>query len=251
MKSFELFTETEKQDEIEWLKATLKDYRDEFTWKSDFDALHPNDYYVNNGWFSAMDCEVYYSVIRNYKPKLIIEIGSGNTTKLAAMAKKKNDNGLRIISIDPHPASKVEIEQYADKFYHSAFEDTDVPEIDQMKAYDIFFMDSSHNIMNADVQKEYEIIWNKLPSKCLIHWHDIHLPTEYQHGYRNKETGYSDQYALLGILESHQFEILCANYWLLRTSYNEIKEYIPTVKYRKEVMKEINTICGSFWAIKK
>jgi uncharacterized UPF0146 family protein len=250
MKNFELFTNAERKKEIQWLRDTLENFENEFTWKSDFDLNHMQDYYVNNGWFSAMDCEVYYSIIRRYQPKLIVEIGSGNTTKLAAMAKRKNNNGLRIISIDPHPASKVEIEQYADKFYNAAFEDIDVPEIDELRANDIFFMDSSHNIMNADVQKEYEIIWNKLPSGCIIHWHDIHLPTEYQHGYRNKETGYSDQYALLALLESHKFKILCANYWLLRTSYEEIKFYLPTVRYRKEVLKEINTLCGSFWAVK-
>ena len=47
------------------------------------------EFFINNDNFGAGDAELYYLMIRNTKPKKIIEIGSGFSTLLAAEAIRK------------------------------------------------------------------------------------------------------------------------------------------------------------------
>ncbi len=66
-------------------------------------------FYVNNGTFESVDCEVYYCMIRDFKPRRIIEVGGGNSTLLSAKAALANKNeygaetSLRVIEPFPGP----------------------------------------------------------------------------------------------------------------------------------------------------
>ncbi|MGI8893687.1 MAG: hypothetical protein ACR2GN_09545, partial [Bacteroidia bacterium] len=45
-----------------------------------------NCYYLDNEFFSTVDAEVLYSLIRSYQPQNIFEIGSGFSTRVMRMA---------------------------------------------------------------------------------------------------------------------------------------------------------------------
>jgi len=68
----------------------------------------PYQYYVNNGGFESVDGEVLYCMIWHFKPKRIIEIGSGNSTYLSAQAilKNKEENGGGLRTNRDRPLSK-------------------------------------------------------------------------------------------------------------------------------------------------
>lgn len=68
----------------------------------------PYQYYINNDSFESVDGEMLYCMIRHFKPKRIVEIGSGNSTFLSAQAVLKNkeeDPGCQceLVAIDPYP----------------------------------------------------------------------------------------------------------------------------------------------------
>ena len=77
--------------------------------KSDFAVDRtevPYEYYLNNAEFGLDDAEVLYCMIRHFKPKTVIEIGSGNSTMMTARACLKNEqekSPVRFISIEPYP----------------------------------------------------------------------------------------------------------------------------------------------------
>jgi predicted O-methyltransferase YrrM len=52
--------------------------------------LKSYEYYSDNGSFESGDGEILYCIIRDFKPKRILEIGSGNSTYLSAQAILKN-----------------------------------------------------------------------------------------------------------------------------------------------------------------
>jgi hypothetical protein len=54
----------------------------------------------DSGQYGWLDAALYYCMIQNFKPKNVIEIGAGDSTKLAALAGYKN-GGVDIKSIDP------------------------------------------------------------------------------------------------------------------------------------------------------
>jgi len=43
-------------------------------------------YYDENGYFYGLDAIIYYSMIREFKPNLIMEVGSGFSTMIASLA---------------------------------------------------------------------------------------------------------------------------------------------------------------------
>ena len=54
------------------------------------DSINPNiNFNIDNNFFERGDAEIYYQVIRFFKPKKIVEIGSGQSTLIALEAIKK------------------------------------------------------------------------------------------------------------------------------------------------------------------
>lgn len=66
----------------------------------------------NNGFLPGLDIIAIYTMISFYKPKRYVEVGSGNSTKVAFKVKQEQHNSLEITSIDPMP--RAEIDQLAD-----------------------------------------------------------------------------------------------------------------------------------------
>ncbi|NIA19760.1 MAG: hypothetical protein GWP07_04925, partial [Xanthomonadaceae bacterium] len=58
---------------------------------------------------SALDCSIYYALIRYYKPKKIVEVGCGETTRIAAKACLKNgrQHPCKLVGIEPYPSPEI------------------------------------------------------------------------------------------------------------------------------------------------
>ena len=54
------------------------------------DVENKNNFYFNNHMFANTDAEVYYCMIRYFKPRVIIEVGGGRSTQICYEASKKN-----------------------------------------------------------------------------------------------------------------------------------------------------------------
>ncbi len=62
--------------------------------KNEFDSKKPN---WNNGFLPGLDIIGIYTMISEYKPNKYIEIGSGNSTKVAYKAKIEQNLGAEIM----------------------------------------------------------------------------------------------------------------------------------------------------------
>lgn len=148
-----------------------------------------------NGMISGLDGASFYAFVRDRKPALYLEIGSGNSTKFVARARA--DGGLeattKLVSIDPHP--RAEIDQLCDEIQRAPLEGADLAVFAQLRAGDIVFFDGSHRtFMNSDVAVFFLDILPAIPAGVLVGIHDIYLPDDYPADIA--ERYYSEQYPL-------------------------------------------------------
>ena len=185
-------------------------------------------YSYDNGYFTSPDTEVLYTIVRKYKPKTVIEIGCGNSTKIIRQAIWDEDLQTKLISIDPKP--RLDIKEYPDKIYFQPVESlSDEAIFDELKSGDILFIDSSHLIKTGnDVVFLYTNILPRLCSGVIIHIHDIFLPYEYPQDWVIKEKyNFNEQYLVHCILTmGNAFEVLWAGYFLQQTK-EDFASYFP------------------------
>lgn len=188
-------------------------------------AARPSFFY-HNGAFEGADAGYLYSMIRRFKPKRFIEIGSGNSTLLARLAMARNtaeqaDYACRHICIEPY--GKPWLEEIGAEIVRSRVELCDPALFDQLEDGDILFVDSSHVIRpQGDVVFEILEVFGRLKPGVLIHIHDIFTPRDYiEEWVLSEQRLWDEQYMLEAFLAfNERFKIIGAvNY--LSHNYRE------------------------------
>src|SRR3989338_3238733 len=136
---------------------------------------------VNPG-LAQVDAFILYAMIRNKKPKSLIEIGSGESTKISLVALRRNEQegvACQFKAIEPFPKAFLkEIRNNNFKLIESKVQDVDIEFLSQA---DMLFIDSSHVAkIGSDVNYEIIDIVTRLKVGAVVHWHDIMIPADYQ-----------------------------------------------------------------------
>lgn len=169
-------------------------------------------FHFNNGYFERIDAEVAYSLVREYRPARIIEVGSGNTTLLLTAALRRNsEEGLpgKLTSIDPHPAPYVRA--IPTEFLEQPVQQVSLDLFRTLEANDILFIDSSHVAgIDSDVTFEILTALPEIAPGVLIHFHDIFTPLDYPENFvKTNLCFWSEQYMLEAFLSFNSaFEVL-------------------------------------------
>lgn len=192
--------------------------------------VDPKTPYLPNRYFGYTDAQVLTGIIRRYKPRTYLEVGSGNSTRFARRAVDRESINCRIVSIDPNPRS--DVGRVADDVITKSILGVDLERFDALHENDILFIDGSHQCFHGT--DTVHIILNILPrlkAGVFVHFHDIFLPDEYPE--RVDANFWSEQYLLAAFLMYNQSFIirapvafLCsrgillegASFWLQRTS---------------------------------
>ncbi len=198
----------------------------------------------NNGYLPGLDIVALYSFIRMLKPVKYIEIGSGNSTKVARKAIKDENLKTEIISIDPFP--RAAIDALADKIIRKPVEDlTDYSFIDELNENDILFIDNSHRCLpNSDVTVCFLELLPRLKKGVIVHIHDIYLPYDYPQFMCDRF--YSEQYVLAAFLlaNKEKFKPIMPNYFASEDS--ELKKILAPI-WNHPSLANVETHGGSFW----
>lgn len=144
-------------------------------------------------WILGLDGVSLYGFVRSRRPRQYVEIGSGNSTKFVARARRDGNLDTHITSIDPHP--RAEIDRLCDRVIRAPLESADLAVFESLEPGSVVFFDGSHRaFMNSDVAVFFVEILPSLPPGVLVGVHDILLPWDYppQWGARY----YSEQYLL-------------------------------------------------------
>lgn len=170
-------------------------------------------YYFNNGFYSYTDGIVLALMMLHFKPKRIIEIGSGFSSALMLDINEKYLNGLTELTfIEPYPSRLKDLLKAEESvnIIEKNIQLTDVKKFESLSKNDILFIDSSHVCKTgSDVLHIYFNILPKLQSGVLIHVHDIFYPFEYPKMWIEQGITWNETYLLRALLTNNQsFEIL-------------------------------------------
>lgn len=134
--------------------------------------------------FGYIEAQALHAVIRHYKPKKIVEVGSGVSTycMLAALERNEQETGRKtqITCIEPYPSERLQqlesitlIRQQVQTMPYDVFT--------ELGAGDLLFIDSSHTVKTgSDVNYLFLEVLPRLSPGVIVHIHDINFPYDYQ-----------------------------------------------------------------------
>ena len=197
----------------------------------------------NNNFLPGLDIISIYTMLATYKPNKYIEIGSGNSTKVAFKAKNEQGLSTKIISIDPQP--RAEIDSLADTVVRKPFESIDFDIVDELEENDILFVDNSHRILpNSDAMVFFMEILPRLKKGVIVHIHDIYLPYDYPQFMCDRF--YSEQYGLAMYILANpsKYITIMPNYFIHEDK--ELSQRIAPIWQHKN-LKNVEKHGGSYW----
>lgn len=211
------------------------------------------EYCFNDGPFKSGDGEILYNMIRHFKPKRFIEIGSGHSTLMVINAIKQNTISDSSYSCDHmciEPFENKWLEQLDVKIIRKMVENTDLSVFKSLQAGDILFIDSTHMVRpQGDVLFEYLEILPQLNSGVIVHIHDIFTPKDYLDEWLDEPRFWNEQYLLEAFLSLNKdFRIIGALNYLRHNHLAEFSEKCPVLKMQIEQGE--NREPGSFWMVR-
>ncbi|MBV6633451.1 MAG: class I SAM-dependent methyltransferase [Alphaproteobacteria bacterium] len=163
----------------------------------------------NQSWFPGLDAAAYYAMIRYRKPKRIIEVGSGHSTRFALQAISDGDLETKIDAIDPAPRATLANAPDLPITWHGTTVEKFGP-APALEPGDILFIDSSHILMpGSDVDVLFHDWLPSLPPGVVIHIHDIFLPETYPAEWQWR--GYNEQPLVAALIGTNAYRILFAS----------------------------------------
>jgi len=209
-------------------------------------------YSYDNGSFGSGDAEFLYSMIRVFKPKRFLEVGSGNSTLLARSAinmNKAEDPAYTCAHTCIEPYEAPWLERLGVEVIRRPVEQIDKQVFAQLEENDILFIDSSHIIRpQGDVLFLHLEVIPSLRPGVLIHVHDIFTPRDYlEEWILDQVKLWNEQYLLEALLSDNpRIEIVGALNFLKHHYPAEISRVCPILKEEIQAREP-----GSIWLLRK
>jgi hypothetical protein len=212
------------------LRNYFPKFRDEYEQFPTSSTGESGRFHLNNDLFDGTDALVAYCMIRQFQPRLIIEVGSGFSSLISGEAAVKNKSSA-LICIEPFPR---EFLRQGFPGLHSLIEkkveDIDLEFFSQLDSGDVLFIDSSHTVkIGGDVNYLFLEVLPRLKSGVIVHVHDIFLPFDYRRDWVMDEFRFwTEQYLLQAFLSfNSEFEVLMGNSYLGHYHMEDLKATFP------------------------
>jgi len=195
-------------------------------------AMSVNQKYFNNfaqgepkpewasKWISPLDGATIYTGVTEFKPRQIIEVGSGNSTHFMVRAIVDHKMDTKVTCIDPSP--RIDITGLPIDLKQRVLSLDDLPLVKNLNRNDILFIDSSHILQQGF---DLDIILNRflpaLKPGVILHFHDIFLPYPYPTEWGSFH--FNEQNALIGWLLSGYLDVIFSSYYAYSDMTNNLR----------------------------
>ena len=176
-------------------------------------TAEPGEPRWDNRFFPPLDGIALYGLIALRRPRLYIEVGSGDSTRFARRAVRDFGLSTRIVSIDPEP--RTEIDALCDKVVRARLEDAGLDLFADLRAGDVVFHDGSHRVFqNSDTVVTFLDVLPSLAPGVALGVHDVYLPWDYPPAWGGRF--YSEQYLLAAYLlaDCPWLQVLLPNHFI-------------------------------------
>jgi|GEM_PF-249764 len=231
--------------QLHLLDTVFPQFREEY----DRFPMTPTDklyeFYFENPMFSGTDALALYCMVRHFRPRRIIEVGSGFSSLVSAQAIMKNDAG-ELTCIEPYPSELLENGfPGLSKLIPKKVQDVPVEAFEELEDRDILFIDSSHIVqIGGDVNYLFLEVLPRLAPGVVVHVHDIFLPHFGRKDWVTEQYRFWTEQDLLQafLAFNSEYDVLFANCYLAKRFEQQMKKTFPKSPWLGG---------GSFWMRRK
>lgn len=215
-------------------------------------------FYLHNNCFNFGCAASLHCMVRNYRPKRVIEIGSGNSSLIISAALTYNhasdpNQTTEYTIVDPYPNEEIINDGLPNitKIKKERVELLDPSFFNQLQENDILFIDSSHSVkIGSDVNYLILQVLPILAPGVVVHFHDITMPHEYPKLYSISPTFrmfWTETYLLQAFLAfNSSFDIELGMCYLTNYHLEDYKKAFPFFD-----AKIHEAVASSFWIRRK
>jgi predicted O-methyltransferase YrrM len=172
-----------------------------------------------NGMYGPADAAVYQAMTRWYRPRRVVEVGSGfSTAKLLDTAEVFLPD-LQLTCVEPFPDRLLALLTPDDKVEVLAkpVQDAPLEMFTTLESGDILFIDSTHVAKaGSDVVWLFLRILPRLAQGVIVHVHDVFWPFEYPQQWLREGRDWNEDYILHAFLchnEAWRIELFSSWVW--------------------------------------
>lgn len=188
----------------------------------------PERRYRTNSMYGAADASVYQAAVRHFKPRRVVEVGSGfSTAKLLDTADRYLPD-IDITCIEPYPDRLRALLLPHDRVevIESPVQDVSTQLFKSLQDTDILFIDSTHVAKaGSDVVWLFTRVLPLLAKGVVVHIHDVFWPFEYPTEWLRAGRNWNEDYFVHAFLcHNSTWQIEVFNSWIWR----QHPELVPT-----------------------
>jgi predicted O-methyltransferase YrrM len=191
-------------------------------------------YYLNNPSYGAFDAIMLYGMLREARPRRIVEVGSGfSSAAMLDLNESVLGGSVEFIFIDPDMARLRVLLREGDAtratLVEQRVQDVPLETFAALGENDVLFIDSSHvSKIGSDVNRIFFDILPSLAPGVLIHFHDITNNLEYPREWLEQGRAWNEQYLLRAFLMYNPvFRIELLSAWLSGVRGAFLRERMP------------------------
>lgn len=201
---------------LEWVANAARTHAEDLQELMSGSAV-PGKFCPKNDYLRGSDAEMLYLFVRIQRPRRIVEIGVGNSTRVIRQAIADGKLEVEHIAIDPEP--RIDIDGASDQFVRKRLEDLSPEDesriFSSLESGDILFLDSSHEVrLGNDVVHLFCNILPNMAKGILVHVHDVFLPFDYPREFGWNMRSWNEQYLLQVFLAASGREVLWPGFYL-------------------------------------
>lgn len=191
-------------------------------------------YHLDNPSYGHYDAIMLYGMLREARPRRIIEVGSGfSSAAMLDLNERVLGGAVQFTFIDPDMTRLRPLLRPDDHARVTLIErrvqEVPLETFAALGENDVLFIDSSHvSKIGSDVNRLYFDVLPTLPPGVLIHIHDVAGNLEYPRDWFEEGRAWNEQYLLRAFLmnnTSYRIELFSA--WLWNQKHDLIRERLP------------------------
>ena len=192
----------------------------------------------NQDWFPRLDAAAAYAIVRMTRPRRIVEVGCGHSTRFLARAVADGALATQITCIDPAP--RASIARLPIAHLAAPVQEAPMALFQALAPGDILFIDSSHQVKpGSDVDFLIRRVLPVLAEGVRVHFHDIFLPDDYPAEWAGRR--YNEQAAVKNLMTSG-YVLEFSSHQAQRAGLNGVLARLPLMPGGRET---------SFWLRKR
>jgi hypothetical protein len=174
-------------------------------------------YGYDNSSYGFGDACIYWAIIGLFRPRRILEVGSGFSSALALDAIESFNCSTSCTFVDPYPELLNDVVGCVEphhKVVDQPIQRVGIELIAALESDDILFVDSSHVAKTgSDVVYEITEMLPRLSSGVIVHFHDVFVNFEYPKAWvLDDNKSWNELYMLHSFLMfNHEFQVIFSN----------------------------------------